>query len=356
MGGEIKLPKKENKAHIMETYAEDMVSVISNDKEGLVQRIIHEQEERELEKKNYSPYSKQNRFFLFISLFFLFLAIGLVGYYYFFYKPAQAVRIATPFKSLVLNDSTAFIEIVGLKKAEIAAKIAKQRETTKIKKDQLEGVYFTENKKVIGWTRFNALLKSTILQNKVPVINENFLFGIVSFETEETSTPVPPVPETTTPEQPFSSEGELFDPNFELDLSEPVATEEEIKYTEPVAEPAVDPLRYQPEKPTRKDLFILLAVKSFADVFPVMRGWEGKIFSDLHEVLGINAKGDRSYLFTKEFQDGIVQNKNARILYDNNKNIVLMYVYSDENHVIVASTEQSVKEVIERLIASKVRK
>ncbi len=55
MEKEIKPSDKPVKSFIMETYAEDMASVISNDKEGLVQKIIHEQEDRENQKKNESP-------------------------------------------------------------------------------------------------------------------------------------------------------------------------------------------------------------------------------------------------------------------------------------------------------------
>ena len=44
--------KTQNK--VIETYAEDMAEVISNDTEGLVKKIIHAEEEHEALKKNMS--------------------------------------------------------------------------------------------------------------------------------------------------------------------------------------------------------------------------------------------------------------------------------------------------------------
>ena len=50
--------------------------------------------------------------------------------------------------------------------------------------------------------------------------------------------------------------------------------------------------------------------------FGQMRNWENKMFSDLHDIFGIPLSLDTGYLLTKNFEDGIIQNKNARILRD----------------------------------------
>ena len=52
-------PKIEHK--LVETYAEDMARVIQNDHDGLVRKIIHEQEEHDAQKKELSPQSKKNQ-------------------------------------------------------------------------------------------------------------------------------------------------------------------------------------------------------------------------------------------------------------------------------------------------------
>jgi hypothetical protein len=108
--------------------------------------------------------------------------------------------------------------------------------------------------------------------------------------------------------------------------------------------------------PKGTDLFILLKVNSFADVFNQMRGWENKMFTDLHGFFGVEIFADTSYLLTKDFVDGVVQNKNARILYDDIGNIVFMYVYIDDSSVVITSNEEVTREVILRVNSSKIKR
>ena len=58
----------------------------------------------------------------------------------------------------------------------------------------------------------------------------------------------------------------------------------------------------------------------------------------------------------KDFEDGIVQNQNARILYDAEKKIVMMYIFADENSVIITGTESAAREIMLRLASSRVKK
>ncbi len=105
-----------------------------------------------------------------------------------------------------------------------------------------------------------------------------------------------------------------------------------------------------------KDFFILLKVRELPDVFDTLRSWEGKIFLDLHGFFGIQVSSETKYLLTKDFEDGIIQNKNARILYDKDGKIVMMYIFADDNSIIITNTESAAREVMLRLASSKVKK
>ena len=62
---EIKPPVKKIRSAFVETYADDMAKVIENDPEGgMVRKIIQGEEEHDAERKNLSPESKKNRFFM----------------------------------------------------------------------------------------------------------------------------------------------------------------------------------------------------------------------------------------------------------------------------------------------------
>jgi len=105
-----------------------------------------------------------------------------------------------------------------------------------------------------------------------------------------------------------------------------------------------------------KHLFVLMEVRSFQDIFDPMRAWESKMFYDLHGLFGWEITSETNYLLVKSFEDGVVENKNARILYDNDGNIALMYVFADDNHMVIADNADVVREVIVRLAGSRIVK
>ncbi|MEK7471177.1 MAG: hypothetical protein AAB623_00810 [Patescibacteria group bacterium] len=101
-----------------------------------------------------------------------------------------------------------------------------------------------------------------------------------------------------------------------------------------------------------KNLFILLKVRSATDIFSALSVWEGKMFSDLSGFFGINISADTNFLLTKDFQDGFIENKNARILYDKNGNIVMMYIFADDNSIVITNSQNAAHEIILRLSSS----
>ena len=105
-----------------------------------------------------------------------------------------------------------------------------------------------------------------------------------------------------------------------------------------------------------KNMFILIKMRSFSDIFDPMRGWEEKMFFDLHGFFGLDINADTKYLLTKNFENGIIQNKNARILRDKDGKIVMMYVFADDTSMIITNNEASVHEIMTRLSSSTVRK
>ena len=105
-----------------------------------------------------------------------------------------------------------------------------------------------------------------------------------------------------------------------------------------------------------KNLFMLFKIRSITDVFGTIHSWENKMFNDLHGFFGVNINSDTKYLLTKSFEDSIIQNKNARILRDNNGNVIIMYVFIDDTSLIITNNEVSVREVMLRLSSSIIRK
>lgn len=468
--------KKINKG--VETYTEDMVRVITDNKDGAIRKIIQEQELRAVEK-TLSPESKKNKIFIILGIILILLGVGAVVFWY-LTRERGILNIAPKFMPLIYHESTGYVEVGGLTKERLTEDVWLKANSTEVKEGGIEGIYITEKKSVVGLRRLLLLIRSNLATNQMEAISDNMLFGVVNLggdetkkrqESSEEKIPAPPKTETIeiegdpvtlntsaffktgtvqfvsdsakeeaklaissfldrvdfktskikvvgtySVERPWKQNEEIAEKRrivgveilnevlnekysaeearnvivessakgvsildlysaYEIDIMSKEELDENINSTqgiqyfaeaktksrtviktieEPI-EPALPPKKdYIPK--TGKALFLLLKVRSFTDIFNPFRAWENKIFSDMHGFFGIPINTYTSYLLTKGFEDGIVQNKNARILYDTEGEIVIMYVYVDENSIIIANTEDAVKEVMRRLAASKVRK
>ena len=254
-----------------------------------------EDEEHEALRKNLSPKSRKNRVFMVISILFIFLALAILSFFVFFNKRPDTVLVIPQSRSLIFADHTDFKAIDGFSKDQIIETVSNQASAAPVDKGGVEGIYLTESNKVLGFESFIAHIRGNLTTDQTSVIGDNFLIGALNNGTDNGSSPA-------------------------------------------------------------NNLFMLFKVSSFFDIFPVMQSWESKMFYDLHGFFGIKTSADNNYLFTKDFEDGIVANKNARILYDNNRQIVLMYVFIDDTSIVITNSEAATREVITRLTSSQIRK
>jgi hypothetical protein len=284
-------PEKKIQKMVVETYADDMAEVIENDKQGLIKKIIHEEEDEEARKRNLSPEFRQNRMFMWVSIVFLLLGLSTLSYFLITREPTT-VPVEQQFVPIIFNDKTSFIEVSEFNKPEIQQTVLNQINKTSVKPRAVEGVYLTFYNQKVGLRQFISLIKSSlILPPEEVFVSDDFLMGVVNVGT-------------------------------------------------------------LPEGPNRPGFFILIKMRTVTDIFSAIRTWEDKMFLDLHGFLGYTLNSETTYLLTKDFEDGIVENKNARFLYDKDGKIVLMYVFADDNSIIIANSEEAVKEVVLR-IASK---
>ena len=103
--------KTKNKA--IETYAEDLEGALDSNEEGLVRKLIHEQEELDSETRKNSPEAKQNRTFLILGL--SLLAFGIAAMVFFFTQreKASVVEISPQYKPIIFIEKTEFKDVTG---------------------------------------------------------------------------------------------------------------------------------------------------------------------------------------------------------------------------------------------------
>jgi hypothetical protein len=286
---------------IVETFANDMAEVLKNDRAGLVKKIIHGAEEEEEAKKNFSPESRQNKRFMVISIILLVLGFGLLAFFL-SQREAKTVPVAEQFVPIVFNDKLSYLELAGFKKDEIEQSFLNTANKTAVKNRGVEGIYPLLNNQIVGMRQFFSMIKSSfLLPKEEELVSDRFLVGIVNVGS--------------------AAEGENSRPGF----------------------------------------FILMKMRTTPDIFPAMRAWESKMFFDLHGFFGYELGSDTSYLLTKDFTDGLIENKNARILYEKETlpgqigKIALMYVFADDNSVIITNSTQAVSELVLRLASRETR-
>lgn len=276
------------KRKVIKTYVEDMTSVLEDGKGGIIKKIIHSEEQHEIEKRNESPQSKKNKLFMLFGLLLILLSIGTL-FFFFQKRTVPTVPVAKQFVPLIFTDKNALLELADLKKPVIEKKIWDGVNTSTIKVRQIEGIYPTLNKSPAGLRKFISAIDGSFVPAETNFVDDNFLMGIVKNDNSTNS------------------------------------------------------------------FFMLMKMRSIIDVFEIMRSWESKMFLDLHGFFGVDLLPETKYLLTKNFENGIIENKNARILYDTDKNIVMAYVFADDNSIVITNSENAVREIILRLASSQVK-
>jgi hypothetical protein len=284
-----------------QTLADDMAKALQNGEGGMIGKIIKEQEYKEAKEKNASISSNKNILFTIIGIVLVLATIILFVVITFYRDKVVNTTVEPKFVPVIFLDKTDFIDVTGFTKDKIAQAVSSQIKLTDVKAGGVEGIYLTKDKKIIGFRDLMTLISGNLPLDKATFLSDNYLIGVSNIvNTNQTENETVTVPE--------------------------------------------------------KNFFILLQNRSMSDIFSAMRDWEDKMFFDLHGFFGLSINVDTNYLLQKDFEDGIIQNKNARILRDNEGKIVLMYVYANNTSVLITNSEDTSKEVITRLAASQVRK
>jgi len=284
-----KIVSNKTNVKLVKTYAEDMAEVIGDNREGLIKKIIEQDEVNEIEKLKTSSGSKENKFFIVMGSL-LILATMAIVVISTLKKSSETVFVEKPFTPLIFNDKTTYIEVSGLNKDKIIEAVYNAFDASSLKASEVEGIYLTENKKLVGLRRFIELTKGAF------VIPESIEGG-----------------------------GLFVSDDFLLGVN-------------------------------NNEFFILIKISSLSDVFNNMRAWEQKMFTDLYRFFGINLSSETEYLLTKDFENGIIENKNARILYGENKDVVMMYVFANNTSLVITKSPFTAREVLLRLASSQIKK
>jgi hypothetical protein len=274
----------------LRTYATDMADVVQDGQASVVRVAMAEAQKREANKENVSPQSGRNIRFIILGILLLCIGAGIVLYV--FYKktaPLQTTAPQTSTSSLIFSDKTQIIDITDKNRDQIVKDIQYEIDNRELRLGDIAYLYFTE-------------------KNGVDYITIPFTDWLSRIG--------------ATPPEGLAR-------NFGA------------------------PFMFGMYSSAGNVPFLLVKTTTYNNGYAGMLAWEGKLLDDLYQMFGIVTTGDNAVLFEKGFEDKIIENKDARVLYAPNGDVVLLYVFIDDTTVLIAKDRLTVKEVLSRFVSGR---
>ncbi len=97
-------------------------------------------------------------------------------------------------------------------------------------------------------------------------------------------------------------------------------------------------------------IFLVFQTTDYNLAYASMLEWEKTLLKDLYKLFDISIPESNSVLFSQQWKDIVVNNKDARVLYGENGEAILYYVFVNKNNFVVTNNIETLKEIISRLI------
>ncbi|MBP6912879.1 MAG: hypothetical protein KBB86_03010 [Candidatus Pacebacteria bacterium] len=106
-------------------------------------------------------------------------------------------------------------------------------------------------------------------------------------------------------------------------------------------------------KDEKKYPFILFKTNGSDQAFSGFSLWEDDVLFDLGEMFAINAQTAFDPIYQKKFENVTIASHDGRILYDADKNPLLIMIFIDDTHALVTNSKEVVNEILNRVILKK---
>jgi len=280
-----KLPESPSKVKSIRTYKSDVAERIKSGQTSIVGIAVAEEERRLSEELSGSPKSHKNLLFVYLSVIFLLLGIG-ITIVALIKKPAEESLTGGPSgtASLVFTEKEKIIPATNSSPESLAKAISDEVASANNKLDSMESIYVTEiingNTVLVTAQRFFFFLDHRMPPSLLRSLSNDFSLGLHTFNGNH--------------------------------------------------------------------LFMVLKTGFYENAFAGMLGWEEHMARDLFPMFGIKKKDD-SGIFLRPFEDKTIKNLDARVLRDDAGEITLFYVFKDRGTIIITDSENTLEEVAKRL-------
>ncbi len=145
---------------------------------------------------------------------------------------------------------------------------------------------------------------------------------------------------------------ELFD---ELKLTAPSSLVRSLSDNYMIGTYTKNPTADVESNDSKSDLFMILETKDYGLTYAGMLEWEKTIASDMFYLFKLDTKETKLKLKERIFRDILLNNKDARVLYNENKDPILYYIFADKSKLIITDNQETIKEVISRLTIKNIK-
>ena len=270
------------------TYQSDMADAVRMNEGSVIKIAVAEQERKAREQQVEIKTERVGTVFAIGSILLALIGVGVLGYSFIATREKEVVVTGTPLnQSLVINDGTKALIVTGKNKQEIAKEFLELSRAPQEKNGAILNI--------------NPLVDESTSKNRLT--SKEFIGAL------QTSMP-----------------GPLYRSLDDMYMIGSVTLKE-------TGSP-----------------FVILKPTSFDYAYSGMLQWEKKMVDDFFLMYDIDVSGENEYLLSKPFQDSILKNQDARVLYDNQGQVVLLYLFvNNDDLIIIAKDESAILEILNRL-------
>jgi len=102
-------------------------------------------------------------------------------------------------------------------------------------------------------------------------------------------------------------------------------------------------------------MFLIFETNNYAQTYASMLDWEKTMLRDLFTIFDLKNIPSESPAFERSWKDIIINNQDTRVLYGENGEGLLYYVFVNKNNFIITSDKEVLKELVSRLISNNIR-
>jgi site-specific DNA-adenine methylase len=105
----------------------------------------------------------------------------------------------------------------------------------------------------------------------------------------------------------------------------------------------------------KPNLFFIFQSTDYEYTYAGMLDWEKTLASDAYELFNLVTTENKLKLSERLWRDIVINNKDARVLYNEDNKPILYYIFIDKKNLVLTDNYETIKEIISRLLIKNIK-